>query len=44
MRNMFYYIEGLMAHDDLVVCPELAEKVIDLYCDIHLLSGDPDTI
>ena len=44
MRNMFYYIEGLMADTEMEVDPNFAEKVIDLYCDIKMLSGNVDAI
>ena len=44
ISNMFFYLEGLMAVDDLEINPELAKQIIDLYCDIKMLSGNVDAI
>lgn len=42
--NMFYYIESMLQDDDLDVTPELAVKVMDLYCDINHLSDNADSL
>ena len=44
ISNMFFYLEGLMAVDDLEINPELAKQIIDLYCDITQLSGRDELI
>lgn len=44
IMNMFYYIEGMLSKDELDVTPELVVKVLDLYCDISLLSENADSV
>jgi hypothetical protein len=41
---MFYYVESLLAREDLEINADLAKQVIDLYCDIYMLSGNHELI